>query len=560
MRLIVLFLLLLSVLPAGAQNLPGTAQAARFSRQDSLRGALTPLRACYDVGYYNLNVRVNPADSTIRGNNTIVYTATADFRQFQLDLFPNMEISRITYRGQPVAYKREASAVFVTFPDLQKRGAVDSLTVHYGGKPPAAKNAPWDGGFVWARDKTGQPWIGTAIEGIGASVWWPGKDHPSDEPDSMAISCEVPSPLVCISNGNLIRKSTGPDGFTRYEWKVSYPINAYNVTLNIGRYTHFSDTYTAADGDTLRLDYYVMPYNEKKARQQFAQVKPMLTCFEKYFGKYPFWRDGYALVETPYLGMEHQSAIAYGNNYQKGYMGRDLSGVGLGFDYIIVHESAHEYWGNSVTAADHADMWIQESFTTYAEALYVECTLGYETALRYLQGEARLIQNLEPVQGPPEVGFNNWVTSDHYFKGSLMLHTLRNAIGDDKLWFEILYGLSQTFRHKAIRTQNIVDYINTRTGRNFNPFFEQYLNHPELPVLQYKLTPRKNEVQISYRWEVKAAGFAMPVKVRASGKEYTTLIPTAKWQTATLKGRAGDFRVASDLFYIRTQEQTAEKN
>ncbi len=394
-----------------------------------------------------------------------------------------------------------------------------------------------------------------AVEGTGASVWWPLKDHPSDEPDSMAISCEAPRDLMCVSNGNLAGTGEADGGFTRYNWKVTYPINAYNVTLNIGRYTHFSDIYTAADGDTLSLDYYVMPYNEVKARKQFTQVKPMLACFEKYFGKYPFWLDGYALVETPYLGMEHQSAIAYGNNYQKGYLGRDLSGAGLGFDYIIIHESAHEYWGNSVTAADHADMWIQESFTTYAEALYVECTLGYETALRYLQGEAKLIRNIEPVQGPPEVAFNNWMTSDHYFKGSLMLHTLRNAISDDKLWFEILYGLSQTFRYKTIRTQDIVRYINTRTAKNFAPFFDQYLNYPKPPVLQYKLTPRRDEVQISYRWEAKAAGFAMPVKVKASGKEYTTLTPTEKWQTTTLKGRAADFKVATELFYIRLEEQ-----
>jgi aminopeptidase N len=389
-------------------------------------------------------------------------------------------------------------------------------------------------------------------------VWWPNKDHPSDEPDSLYLSCEVPSPLVCIANGNPRGTAPAAGGFTRYDWKVTYPINNYNVTLNIGTYTHFADTYTAADGDTLALDYYVMPYNERKARGHFAQVKPMLACFEQYFGKYPFPRDGYALVETPYLGMEHQSAVAYGNNYQKGYMGRDLSGVGLDFDYLIIHESAHEYWGNSVTAADHAEMWIQESFTTYAEALYVECTLGYETALRYLQGEARLIQNAEPILGPLEVGYSQWLTSDHYFKGALMLHTLRNVIGDDKRWFEILYGLSGEFRHKIIRTADVVGFVNAKTGKDFTAFFDQYLRHPAPPVLQYKVKPKAGGTELTYRWQAGAPGFSMPVQVGFSKGDYTTLSPTAAWQTITLPGDAASFRVATELFYVQTEDQTGE--
>jgi aminopeptidase N len=468
-----------------------------------------------------------------------------------------MNISRITHRGEPLTFNREGNAVFVSFGQVQRRGAVDSITVHYSGNPVVAKNAPWDGGFVWTRDKNGNPWVAVACEGIGASVWWPNKGHPADEPDSVYISCEVPRPLVCIANGNLRGIRQLPSDLTRYEWKVSYPINSYNVTLNIGAYTHFADTYTARDDDTLQLDYYVLPYNEKKARQQFTQVKPMLGCFEEYFGKYPFWRDGYALVETPFLGMEHQSAIAYGNNYQKGYMGRDLSGVGLDFDYLIIHESAHEYWGNSVTAADHAEMWIQESFTTYAEALYVECTLGYETAIRYFQGEARLIQNVEPILGPLEVGYSKWLTSDHYFKGSLMLHTLRNVIGNDKLWFEILSGISETFRYKTSVTRDIVNYINARTGKDFTYFFDQYLKYPAPPVFQYRLKPQSGNIELSYRWQVAVPNFAMPVKVGFSGSPYTTLSPTDAWQTTILQGTTGKFKVATEQFYVQAVDQSA---
>ncbi len=559
----VLLLLLVTLLPAAAQEGPkiqsekrqaqqGPPRAA-FSRADSLRGALTPLRTCYDVGFYDLRVRVNVADRRIEGSTQIVYTATTDFQEMQVDLFENLQISRITHRGTPLAFRREAGAVFVAFPEAQRRGAVDSITVYYGGRPVIAKNAPWDGGFVWTQDKQGNPWVAVACEGIGASAWWPNKDHPSDEPDSLYLSCEVPRPLVCVANGNPRGTSPAPGDYTRYDWKVTYPINNYNVTLNIGAYTHFADTYTSPDGDTLALDYYVMPYNEKKARRQFAQVKPMLACFEQYFGKYPFPRDGYALVETPYLGMEHQSAIAYGNDYQPGYMGRDLSGVGLDFDYLIIHESAHEYWGNSVTAADHAEMWIQESFTTYAEALYVECTRGYETAVRYLQGEAQLIQNAEPILGPLQVGYSRWLTSDHYFKGALMLHTLRNVIADDKLWFDILRGLSSRFRHQSIHTADVVGFINAKTGKDFTYFFDQYLRHPSPPVLQYQIKPEAGGVELAYRWQADVPGFAMPVGVGFRKGSYTTLFPTTDWQTVQLPGSAAAFRVATERFYVQTE-------
>ncbi len=522
-----------------------------FNRYDTLRGKLTPLRSCYDVVFYKLAIRVNPKDSTIKGSNLIQYQTTADFQKLQIDLFKNMAIEKIVHHGKPLKFARDSNAVFVIFPETQKKGIIDSITVFYGGKPQVAKTPPWDGGFSWKKDKTGKPWIGVSCEGIGASLWWPNKDHLSDEPDSMYIRCEVPSELKCIANGNLKTTSYLKGGYSRYDWQISYPINNYNVTLNIGDYAQFTETYIAKDGQKMALDYYVMPYNLIKAKEHFKQVKPMLAIYEELFGKYPFWKDGYALVETSYLGMEHQSAIAYGNEYLTGYQGSDLSGVGLDFDYIIIHESAHEYWGNNVSAADHGEMWIHESFCTYAEALYVEKKYGYETALKYLQGQSKLIRNEEPILGPLDVNFEESSTTDMYFKGSNMLHTLRNVLDNDKLWFEILYGINQDFRFKQTNTEDLVAYISAKAGKDLTYFFDQYLKYPAPPTFTYKVTqlPR-NKVEVQYKWTSDVNNFVMPIKVSFNGKPYTILTPTHQWQSVTLDGIAGEFKVATELFYV----------
>ena len=531
----------------------------QFNRYDSLRGALTPLRSCYDVFFYHLNLRVNPRDSSISAYNILAYRAETDFRAFQIDLYKNLKISSITHRGKPLSFKRDSNAVFVTFNKIQTKGTLDSIVIHYAGRPQIARNAPWDGGFVWAKDRAvGKPWVAVACQGAGASLWWPCKDHLSDEPDSMYISLSVPSDLQCISNGNLKKTAYLKGGYARFDWRVGYPINTYNVTVNIGNYDHITDSYTAADGEKLLLDYYVMPYNRGRAEKHFKQVKPMLAAYEKYFGKYPFWNDGYALVETPYLGMEHQSAIAYGNDYQSGYKGSDLSGVGLLFDYIIIHETGHEYWGNNVSMADHGEMWINESFCTYAEALYVEEIYGKETALKYLKGQLALIANTEPMLGPMEVNYEGFKSTDTYFKGANMLHTLRNVIDNDALWFGILRGIQHDFRLKQVHTQDITSYISQKSGKNLTAFFNQYLKYPTPPQLNCVLTQTsRKQLELRVKWTANVADFAMPIKIAVEKDKnkqpvYQTIQPTTEWQTLMLNGRIEDFTIATNLFYVLT--------
>jgi aminopeptidase N len=549
-KLLICLLTLFSSAPVFAQHTINQI----FTRYDSLRGALTPLRTSYDVYFYDLHLRVNPEDQSIKGHNTIRYRTTADFNKIQVDLFSNMKINRIVQHNQELKFERDSNAVFITYPQLQPKGIVDSITIYYEGKPIVATNPPWDGGFTWEKDQTGKHWIGVSCEGIGASLWWPNKDHLSDEPDSMHISCEVPSNLMCVANGNLHHTTKLSDGYTRYGWQVSYPINNYNVTLNIADYAHFSDTYTAKDGEKLALDYYVLRYNLDVAKKHFTQVKPMLACYEKLFGTYPFWKDGLALVETPYLGMEHQSAIAYGNNYLPGYMGMDLSGTGIGltFDYLIIHESGHEYWGNSVSAQDHAEMWIHESFCTYTEGLYIECMQNKENAAKYIVGLRQSIENAQPILAPLHVNASG--SGDMYMKGANVLHTLRNAINDDKLWFELIYGIAQEFRIKNTNTEEIVGYINRKTGKNFTPFFDQYLRHADIPTFQYSIKGKGKKAVLQYRWLADVKDFNMPVKV-GFGKEANKLIyPTTQWQTSSEKGNPNSFKVDTDAFYILTEK------
>ncbi len=420
---------LLLVLSSGgfAQLLPEKG-APSFTRADTLRGMLTPLRTCYDVLYYHLDVRVDPEHRTISGSNTIRFAVVSDFTALQVDLFPDMDIHQILLEGKTkLAFEREFGAVFVRFPETMKKGTVREITVEYGGTPTVAKNPPWDGGLTWAHDSTGNPWVVVTCQGTGASLWWPNKDHQADEPDSMLISVTVPPGLEDISNGRLRERRVLSDGWTRFDWFVSYPINNYCVTINVGKFAHFSDRHI--NGDTLALDYFVMPEHLAAAREQFRQVGPMISSFEHWFGKYPFFRDGYKLVECPHTGMEHQSAVAYGNHYLQGYRGRASSAVGLKFDFIIIHESAHEWWGNSITAKDPADMWIHESFGAYAEALFVESLYGREQSIIYINGKKPNVRNDAPIIGVFNV--NSEGSGDMYDKGQLLLNTLRSVIDND---------------------------------------------------------------------------------------------------------------------------------
>ncbi len=562
MKRIRLALLLLFIVPNTFAQLDFLL-GKKFTAADTLRGALSKFRSCYDVLMYDLDVKVDIENKFISGSNTIKFLAVNDFQKLQIDLFANMKIEKIESNNQDLKYTRRFNAVFVEFPDTVKKESVRFLKIYYSGNPQPAKHAPWDGGFSWDKADDGSPFIGVSCQGTGASLWWPCKDHQSDEPVEMLIRVTVPPGLMDVSNGRLKRTTVLPDGWTKYEWYVSYPINNYDVTLNIAKYKHFSDAYfNPSYKDTLTLNYYVLPENYDKAVKQFAQVKPMLGCYYKYLGEYPFVRDGYKLVEAPYLGMEHQSCVAYGNKYKNGYLGYEMSGTGYKFDYIIIHESAHEWWGNSITTNDLADMWIHEGFGTYAEALYIECLYGHDAYLEYINSEKKKVENDEPITGKYDL--NNEGSGDMYPKGALLLHTLRNIINDDQKFFEIIKGIQDTFKYKTVDSYDIEKYISKKSGIDFSDIFELYLKSSAIPKLSLRIAANPWDLKVTFRYTLgglsafkeeeyqeKQPFFTMPVKVTLKKDEYGFIYPTTEWQTITIRDmKPADFKVATDLFYI----------
>jgi len=519
----------------------------KLTKGDTLRGMLTPLRTCYDINYYHLDVKFDLDKKFISGSNLFKFTATKSFTKLQFDLYANLAIDKVVYKGQPLPVTREFNAVFVTFPQLVKKGSHDEFTVYYSGNPTVAKRAPWDGGVVFTRDSLGKPWAATACQGAGASIWWPNKDHQADEVDSMLISISVPNGLKDVSNGRLRQVKPLADGYTRFDWFVSNPINNYAVAANIGDYTHFEDSYNGESGK-LTLDYWVLTYNLDKARKQFgANVKPMLKTFEHWFGPYPFYKDGYKLVDAPHLGMEHQSAVAYGNRYRNGYLGRDLSGTGRGltWDFIIVHESGHEWFGNNITSKDIADMWIHESFTNYSESLFVEDYYGKQAGQEYLYGLRKIIQNDVPIIGPYNV--NKEGSGDMYPKGANLLGMIRTIIDDDTKWRSILRGLNKTFYHQTVTTGQIINYINKQSGLNLTPVFDQYLLYTQLPKLDFKFENNKAYV----RWIANVKEFNMPVKIRQKGSNYIFIKPTTAFTEVKIPGINKDnIETDTSEFYI----------
>lgn len=536
---------LLLMLAFAVQGRAQTNAARSFSRSDSLRGNLTALRTCYDINYYHLDVKFNIDEKFISGSNLFAFTAVNDFKRLQFDLFANLNIQKVLYKGKELKFTREFNAVFVDFPKTIRKGSKDEFQVFYSGNPTIAKRAPWDGGFVYAKDQAGKPWVAVACQGFGASSWWPTKDHQADEVDSMMISISVPPGLMDVSNGRLRSTKKMADGYTQYNWFVANPINNYTVTVNIADYVHFTDTYTGKNGN-LSLDYYVLRENLEKAKVQFeADVKPMFDCFENWFGPYPFYKDGYKLVETSYLGMEHQTAVAYGNKYMKGYLGKDLSGTGLGlkWDYIIIHETAHEWWGNNITAKDVADMWIHEGFASYAEGVFVEFKEGKEAGANYIKGLRRSIRNDRPIIGPYNV--NKEGSGDMYPKGANLLHAVRTVINDDEKWKEILRGLNKDLGLKTTNTEEVVQYINTKSGKDLTKVFDQYLRYKDLPVLELK----RSGNSVSYRWNADVADFNMPVRVKTSDQAWRFIQPAKEWKDLSIENTAS-FQVDTDNFYI----------
>jgi aminopeptidase N len=522
------------------------ASAQTYTRRDSLQGGLRPERTSFDVQRYDLNITVDPDKKFISGYNDITFNVIEKTKRIQLDLFENMKIDSIVFDKKKLTYKRDNDAVFINFPKELKKGQEEKLRFYYSGNPTIAKNAPWDGGFVFKKDTDGKPWIGVAVQGTGSSLWYPVKDHQTDEPDKGAtIKVAVPNGLMDVSNGRFMGSTDLKNGYTRWDWEVKNPINNYDITVNIADYAHIHDNL-----DGLDLDYYVLRKNEEKAKEHFKEVKPMLQCFQSKFGKYPFYEDGYKLVETPYLGMEHQSAVAYGNKYKKGYTGFDMSGTGIGmkFDYITIHESGHEWFGNSITSKDIADMWIHEGFTTYSETVFVECLYGYDDAMKYINGQRASVSNDKPVIGV--FGVNKEGSGDMYFKGALMLNTLRHVINDDAKWWALILKYSETYRKQIIDTPTVIAFFNKESGIDLTPVFNQYLNYKNIPVLQLRMANNKLE----YRWQTDEPNFKMPVGITLDGKE-VRLNGTNDWQTAGLSVDSLDkVELQKTKFYVKVEK------
>jgi aminopeptidase N len=537
-------LLLLSLIaaPLAAQD-----SAAAQLHADSLRGQNGPGRSWWDVAFYDLHVKVSPSDSSISGVSNITYRIIGPATEMQIDLQEPLVIDSVVQLGKPFSFRRDGNAWFVAVPRQPKAG-MQKISVYYHGRPRVAKNPPWDGGFAWGADSLGNVWIATACQGLGASVWWPTKDIQSDEPDSQAVSITVPGDLQNISNGRLRGVTKNPDGTATWNWFVSEPINNYSIAVNAGHYAHIEDSYQGEAG-TLTLDYWPLAYHKDVATKQFAQVKPMLACFEKWFGPYPWYTDGYKLIETGHLGMEHQSGIAYGNHYQNGYRGRDLSGSGQGldWDFIIVHESAHEWWGNSLTSADLADMWIHESFGNYAEGIYVECLRGKEAGAAYNIGNRHGIRNDRPIV--PQFGLNHEGSGDMYPKGGNMLHTIRQVVNDDAKWRGILRGLQKTFRHQVVTGTQVQDYISKQGGYDFSTVFQQYLTTTMIPELEYKI----DGATVNYRWTHVVPGFKLPIRVGLPATGWSVVTPSEQWQTAKLAAAADSLKVDPN-YYITTKK------
>ncbi|SDW49010.1 M1 family metallopeptidase [Flavobacterium degerlachei] len=499
-----------------------------FTRQDTLRGSITKERAWWDVKYYYLDIKVNPSDSTITGSNTIKYQVLQEYNRMQIDLQKPMDIYKVIQDGKTLKFTREGNAFFIELLAPQTAGKTKELTVFYGGKPKVAVNPPWDGGITWKKDGNGKLFIASSCQGLGASVWWPNKDHMYDEVENMLISVNVPGNLTDVSNGRLQSVKKLKDGTKTYNWYVSNPINNYGININIGDYVSFSEKY---DGEKGNLDctYYVLKDNLAKAKEQFKDVPRMLKAFEHWFGPYPFYEDSYKLVEAPYLGMEHQSSVTYGNGFQNGYRGRDLSGTGWGlkFDFIIIHESGHEWFANNITDKDIADMWIHESFTNYSESLFLEYYYGKEAGYEYVRGIRKNIENDKPIIG--HYGVNSEGSSDMYYKGANMLHTLRQIVNDDEKWRATLRGLNSTFYHQTVTTKQIEDYLSEAVGMDLTPFFNQYLRDTRIPTLEYFF----KDNTLGFRWTNCVAGFNMPVKTTLNDKE-KWLKPTTDWLTDSI--------------------------
>ncbi len=506
----------------GTDIYPENGYRPKYSRKDTLRGSLRPERTSYDVTFYDLSVKIDVKKRFINGSNDIFFKIVEKARRIQIDLFSQFNISGIFWNNHSLKFSREYDAVFIDFPEELPVNSLQKIRITYSGKPQEAINPPWFGGFVWKKDKKGNYWDGVACEHLGASSWWPCKDHMSDEPDSMKMTFTVPSGYDLISNGTLIEKKPAEDGYTSHTWLVKNSIDNYNATFYLGKFTQFADSVTNSEG-TYPLDYYVLPYNLENARETFKQTKEVIKVYEELFGNYPFPQDGFAMIESPYEGMEHQGAIAYGNDYDK----KNNVYVNKDYDYIIVHETAHEWWGNSVSAADMADMWIQEGFATYAELLFMEKRYGYADYLKEAAGKMVQIFNFWPLVGNRDVNENTFASNDVYTKGAMLLHNLRCTINDDSLFFRIIKDFAVQNRQKVVVSNDFIRLVNQYTQKDYSSFFDKFLMETGLPVLEYSWEQDGKNLIIKFKWTEVKEGFEMPFCIRSGNKSFR-LVGTTK--------------------------------
>ena len=533
--------IIFSLITAVALQTITMAQTPKFTHQDTLRGSITPERSWWDLKYYHLDIIVKPSDSTITGTNTVIYKVLTPGKVMQIDLQNPMKLLKAVQNGKSLNIIKDGNAHFIQLIDNQEMGAINSVILTYGGKPKISARPPWEGGITWKRDKNNLPFIASSCQGDGASLWWPCKDHMYDKPDSMLISVNVPSNLIDVSNGRLRKVETLKNKTKTYHWFVSNPISNYGVNINIGDYVHFGEKFNGEKG-VLDCDYWVLKQNLEKAKVHFAQVPLMLKAFEHWFGPYPFYEDSYKLVDAPYLGMEHQSSVTYGNGYQNGYLGNDLSGTGWGekWDFIIVHESGHEWFANNITYSDIADMWIHESFTNYAENLFVEYYYGKEAGSEYCIGTRKNIRNDRPIVGIYNVNYEG--SGDMYYKGGNMFHTLRQIVNDDTKWREILRGINKDLYHQVVTGEQVENYLSEKTGINLKPFFDQYLRDIRIPVFEYYA--KNNE--LFFRWNNCVQGFNMPLRIAVDGS-IKDIKPSSRW--TSIKIDSGNPEIKVDRGY-----------
>jgi aminopeptidase N len=502
----------------------GTEQKI-FTRADTLRGSISAERAWWDVNWYGIDISPDFPDKSLSGSVTLRFRVLAPGSRMQIDLQQPMQIDQVMWKETAIAFERMGNVYYLNFPEQPVTGTLETIVIKYSGKPVVAVRPPWDGGWIFSKDKLGRPWMSVACQGLGASVWYPCKDHQSDEPDSAAISITVPDTLMAVANGKLRNAISRSAGTMTYTWAVTNPINNYNIIPYIGKYVGWNEMFAGEKGK-LDCSYYVLDYNLDKAQKQFKQADSMLRCFENWFGPYPFYEDGYKLVESPHLGMEHQSAVAYGNGYMNGYRGRDLSqtGWGLKWDFIIVHESGHEWFGNNITSKDLADMWIHESFTNYSETIYTTCQSGVEAGNAYVRGTRELIENERPIVG--KYGVNDEGSGDMYYKGGNMIHYIRQLFKDDEKFRLAMRAMNDSFYHKTVTYDDIVSFWSRKAGRDLTPLFNQYLTTIQIPKLEYKIRGEK----IQYRWANCISGYNIPVKVMINSTTEQWLEPGTSWK------------------------------